>query len=133
MWTCPKCGRKFKRTNQDHYCGKAPENVDEYIELQPSEAHAHLIELRNTVLQSAPGVNERIAWSMPRYEKDGHSISFAACKKHISLYVDTEILETVQPQLSEYVIKKNAVYLPYDKALPISAIEDAVKRRFDAK
>lgn len=34
MWTCPKCGREFKRTNQSHYCGKAPESVDEYIELR---------------------------------------------------------------------------------------------------
>ena len=34
MWTCPKCGREFKKTNQDHYCGKAPETVDEYIAMQ---------------------------------------------------------------------------------------------------
>ena len=31
MWTCPKCGRAFKRQEQSHYCGKAPETVDEYI------------------------------------------------------------------------------------------------------
>ena len=42
MWICPKCGREFKRTNQDHYCGKAPETVPEYIDLQPSENHSHL-------------------------------------------------------------------------------------------
>ena len=24
MWTCPKCGRTFKKREQDHYCGKAP-------------------------------------------------------------------------------------------------------------
>lgn len=40
MWTCPKCGREFKRTNQGHYCGKVPENVDEYIELQITEGGA---------------------------------------------------------------------------------------------
>lgn len=22
MWKCPKCGREFKNTNQDHYCGE---------------------------------------------------------------------------------------------------------------
>lgn len=31
MWKCPKCGRSFKNGNQSHYCGKAPETVDEYI------------------------------------------------------------------------------------------------------
>ena len=22
MWKCPKCGREFRNTNQDHYCGE---------------------------------------------------------------------------------------------------------------
>lgn len=42
------------------------------------------------------------------FEKDKHTISLAACKKHISLYVDMEIIEILKPQLSEFVIKKNA-------------------------
>lgn len=37
MWMCPKCGRTFKRKEQSHYCGKAPETVDEYIAAQPEE------------------------------------------------------------------------------------------------
>lgn len=41
MWICPKCGRKFKRTNQGHYCGKAPESIDEYIELQILQARIY--------------------------------------------------------------------------------------------
>lgn len=35
MWTCPKCGRTFKKREQDHYCGKAPETIEEYIAMQP--------------------------------------------------------------------------------------------------
>ena len=31
MWKCPKCGRTFKNENQHHFCGKAPETIDEYI------------------------------------------------------------------------------------------------------
>ena len=49
MWICPKCGRIFKRTNQGHYCGKAPESVDEYIELQNLQARIYIIELRNII------------------------------------------------------------------------------------
>lgn len=41
MWICPKCGREFKRTNQGHYCGKAPESVDEYRELQNLQARIY--------------------------------------------------------------------------------------------
>ncbi|MBQ4353555.1 MAG: DUF1801 domain-containing protein [Clostridia bacterium] len=130
MWICPKCGRAFKRTNQGHYCGKAPETVDEYMKLQPAQAQSHISALRKILFSSVPELKERIAWSMPRYEKDTHSISFAACKKHISLYVDADILECFKSQLCEFEIKKNAVYLPYHRALPAEAIENIVKHCF---
>ena len=29
MWTCPKCGRTFRNCNQSHYCGKAPETIED--------------------------------------------------------------------------------------------------------
>ena len=133
MWICPKCGREFKRTNQGHYCGKAPESVDEYIELQMLQARIYIIELRNIIQRCVPEVKERIAWSMPLFEKDKHSISLAACKKHISLYVDTKTIEMLKPQLSELEIKKNAIYIPYDKDLPIKTIENVIRQSFDTK
>ena len=133
MWICPKCGRIFKRTNQGHYCGKAPESVDEYRELQNLQARIYIIELRNIIQRYVPEVKERIAWSMPLFEKDKHSISLADCKKHISLYVDTKTIEMLNPQLSELEIKKNAIYIPYDKDLPIKTIENVIRQSFDTK
>ncbi len=133
MWTCPKCGREFKRTNQGHYCGKAPESVEEYMESQSLEAQSHIAGLRDIILRCVPDATERIAWSMPVFKKDNRSISFAACKKHISLYIDEDVLEIVRPQLSEFVIKKNAVYLPYARALPEDVIETIVTQSFAAK
>ena len=126
MWICQKCGREFKRTNQGHYCGKAPETVNEYIESQNPEARPHITALRQIIQRCAPEATERIAWSMPVYKKDGHSISFAACSKHISFYIDSDTLEVFGPSLSEFTIKKNAIYLPYDKALPLDVIENIV-------
>ncbi len=133
MWKCPKCGREFQRTNQGHYCGKAPENVSEYIQSQSSETHAHLNELRNIILESISDVSERIAWSMPVYEKEKRSVSFAAFKNYISLYIDSEILEKFRSQLSEFEIKKNAIYLPHNKTIPNKLIEDIIKQYFEAK
>ena len=133
MWICPKCGRIFRRTNQGHYCGKAPESVDEYRELQNLQARIYIIELRNIIQRYVPEVKERIAWSMPLFEKDKHSISLADCKKHISLYVDTKTIEMLKPQLSELEIKKNAIYIPYDKDLPIKTIENVIRQSFDTK
>ena len=80
------------------------------------------------ILQSSvPSVNERILWSMPYYEKEGKSISFSACKKHISFYVGIETIEKFALELNEFVIKKNAIYFPYDKALPVTLIENIAK------
>ena len=93
----------------------------------------YIIELRNIIKRCVPEVKERIAWSMPLFEKDKHSISLADCKKHISLYVDTKTIEMLKPQLSELEIKKNALYIPYDKDLPIKTIENVIRQSFDTK
>lgn len=127
MLDCPQCQRAFKRTNQGHYCGKAPETVLEYINSQPLETHSHLMEMMITLQNSVPCIQERILWSMPYYEKEGKSISFSACKKHISFYVGLEAIETFASELNEFVIKKNAIYFPYDKALPTQLISEIAK------
>jgi len=60
-------------------------------------------------------------------------LSFAACRNHVSLYADGEILETFRPELDGFVIKKNAVYLPFDRALPAKVLESIVQRCFEAE
>lgn len=127
MWVCPKCGREFKRTNQGHYCGKAPETVLEYIESQPAETRSHLKEMADIIRNCTPGVREYILWSMPTYEKEGKSISFSACKAHISLYMGIDIIANFNSALGEFTTKKNAVYFPYGRDLPAQLIETLVK------
>lgn len=74
MWTCPKCGRGFKNTNQSHYCGKAPETIDEYISEQAEYAQPYLREIRETIRKALPEAEERISWSMPTFWKDRKSV-----------------------------------------------------------
>lgn len=130
-WVCPKCGRAFARTNQGHYCGKAPVTLEEYLTSLPEEARARAEELTGLIRRCVPGAREKIAWSMPFFERDGRSVSFAACKNHISLYLDAETIEGIGPLPDGYAVKKNALYLPYKKELPAAAVEDALKRIFD--
>ena len=44
MWKCPKCGREFSKTNQDHYCIK-PQTIDDYIAAQEESIRPRLEQL----------------------------------------------------------------------------------------
>ena len=133
MWKCPKCGREFKNTNQGHYCGKAPETVDEYTEQQIPKAKEHITNLRNIIKKCVPEVSEYIAWSMPYYEKNGQKISFSACKTYISFYLGAELIESFESELSGFTVKKNVLYLPYKKDLPENLIKEILEQVFSEK
>ena len=54
MWECPKCGRKFKNTNQNHYCGTAPQTIEEYIAQQPKYTRTYLLQISETIRSALP-------------------------------------------------------------------------------
>lgn len=122
MWVCPKCGRSFKNTNQQHYCGKKPETIDEYIEAQTEEAQLYLKQMRETLRASLPESQEKISWSMPTYWKKHNIIQFAAHKQHIGLYAGTEAVIHFAQELQEYKTSKGTIQLPYSKPLPAELI-----------
>ena len=127
MWECPKCGRTFKNTNQDHYCGEAPKTIEEYIERQPEQAQPLLRQVNNTIKSAIPDAAEKISWSMPTYWKKHNLIQFAAFKKHIGLYPGPEAVNTFAEGLKEYKTSKGAIQLPYDKPLPLELIGEIAK------
>ena len=57
MWICPKCGREFKKTNQDHFCGEEPANIDEYISIQSDDVRVVLAKVRETIRERVIFVN----------------------------------------------------------------------------
>ncbi len=122
MWTCPKCGRTFKKQNQGHYCGKAPETIDEYIAAQPEEIRQYLKEVRNVLHAALPEAEERISWSMPTFWKKHNIIQFAGFKKHIGLYPGPEAVLEFAEQLKAYKTSKGTIQLPYNKPLPLELI-----------
>ena len=127
MWTCPKCGKEFKNTNQSHYCGEKPKTINEYIMYQDKEKQADLFLIRQTMQQALPEAEERISWSMPTYWKGCHLIQFAAFKKHIGLYPGPEAVEAFTEQLTEYKTNKGTIQLPYSKPLPLELITEIAK------
>lgn len=122
MWVCPKCGRAFRRKEQDHYCGKAPETVEEYILSQPEEVQPYLHQVNDTIKDSIPDAKQKISWSMPTYWKGRNLIQFAAFKRHVGLYPGPEAVEVFADRLTDYKTSKGAIQLPYNKPLPLELI-----------
>ena len=122
-WKCPKCGREFRRQNQEHYCLK-PKTVDEYITMQPEGIQPVLREIRAILRQAMPQAEERIAWSMPTYRRETNLIHFTAAKKHVSLFPGEEAVQAFSDKLAAYSVEKGTVRLPYDKPLPVELIAE---------
>lgn len=122
MWTCPKCGREFKNTDQSHYCGSAPKTIDQYIEGQPEERQPYLAAVRETIRSAIPEAEERISWSMPTWWRGKNLIHFAANKKHIGLYPGDEAVLHFAPELAGYKFSKGSIQIPYSSELPLELI-----------
>ncbi len=127
MWKCPKCGRAFKKQGQSHYCGKAPETIEEYIAAQPEEVQPYLTELRNALHAALPEAEERISWSMPTYWKTHNIIQFAGFKNHVGLYPGPEAVLEFSERLKEYRTNKGTIQLPYNKPVPAELIADIAR------
>lgn len=126
MWLCPKCGREFKRNNQPHYCGEAPQTIEEYIALQVPEIRPYLSSPHGIIGSALPDAKQRIAWSMPTYGVPT-IVQFAACKNHVSLYVGKEAIAQFASELVGLACKKAAIYLKYKQPLPEKLITGIVR------
>lgn len=126
MWKCPKCGRTFKNENQSHYCGKAPETVEDYILAQDEGIRGQLRQVRTVLVSRLPDAKEKISWSMPTYWKDHNIIHFAAQKKHIGLYPGPEAVEFFSDKLDQAGLKysKGSIQIPYSDQLPLELIAE---------
>ena len=127
MWVCPKCGREFNKTNQSHYCGSAPETIDEYISRQPQEAQSHLYQVYETIRAALPDAREKISWSMPTFWNGCNLIQFACNKTHIGLYPGPEAVEAFADRLKGYKTNKGTIRLPLDQEIPIAIIADIAR------
>ena len=127
MWTCPKCGRNFRNINQNHYCGKAPETIEEYIREQPEEVQPLLRQLQETIHGAIPEAKEKISWSMPTFWKGRNLIQFAASQKHIGLYPGPEAVEAFADRLTSYPTSKGTIRLPINQSIPLELIADIAR------
>ena len=128
MWKCPKCGRVFVNTEQDHSCLK-PKSIDEYISSEPEEVRPLLQSIREAIQAAAPEAIEKISWQMPTFWQGENLIHFAAFKKHIGLYPGGEATAEFAQRLTGYKTSKGAIQLPLEKPIDYELITDIVRWR----
>jgi uncharacterized protein YdhG (YjbR/CyaY superfamily) len=129
MWQCPKCERKFKNENQNHFCGKI-ETIDQYISEQDEKVCPHLIAVRDAIRSAAPDAQEKISWQMPTFWQKENLIHFAAFKNHLGIYPGDLTDSPFMERLAEFDVSKGTIRFPYDK-IDLALISDIAKWRVE--
>ncbi|HYK47475.1 MAG TPA: DUF1801 domain-containing protein [Parafilimonas sp.] len=106
-------------------------NIDEYIAGFPSNIQVMLQELRGTIIQAAPEVEETISYNIPAFKLHGaYLIYFAGWKNHISLYPFSSEMDALLPEAAAYKTSgKGTIQFPTDKPLPLDLVERIIKLR----
>lgn len=131
MWKCENCGREFTKADQNHFCGKSPTTIDEYIEAQKYEVRAILTKVRETIRKEAPDAIEKISWQMPTYWQGENLIHFAAFKKHIGIYPGDLTQTPFIDRLEGYYFTKGAIQFPLDKPIDYNLIAEIARYRVE--
>jgi uncharacterized protein YdhG (YjbR/CyaY superfamily) len=126
MWKCEKCGREFKNTNQEHYCGEFT-TIDEYISAKNPDVQPILHKVRHVIRENAPDATEKMSWRMPTFWQGENLIHFASCKKHLGIYPGDLTLSPFIDKLGKYKHTKGAIQFPYDKEIDYNLIAEIVR------
>lgn len=96
--------------------------VDLYIDDFPEEVQVRLRQVRDTILEAAPGAEETFAYMMPAYRLNGPLVFFGGFVKHIGFYPTPSGIETFKEEISGYKYAKGSVQFPHNKPLPLDLI-----------
>ena len=107
--------------------GVEPRTVEEYISAAPAEFRPMLEEVRDAILEAAPGAKEAISYRMPYYELNGRLAWFGLFKGHVGLFVRPPVLEEHMAELRGYTTTKSSLHLPLDRKVPVPLVKKLVK------
>ena len=111
--------------------GTPAKDVDQYLaELESDVARQTLRWIRGIVRDEIPEAKEVISYGMPMYMFYGMVISFAAYKKHFSLYPGHTVADFAD-QLTGYKLSKGTIQFQSDNPLPEALIRAMARARAD--
>jgi len=84
--------------------------VDAYIAEAPADRQPALQRLRALCLECLPDYEERMAYGMPAYDRDGDGVAFASQKHYISLYIlKQDVLDAHRAELAGLSLGKGCI------------------------
>jgi uncharacterized protein YdhG (YjbR/CyaY superfamily) len=104
-------------------------DIDDYIARFPADIRELLEQVRQAVLQAAPGAQETIKYNMPAFTLNGELVYFAAFKRHIGFFPAPTGVPEFEADLSKYKTGKGSVQFPLNKPMPLNLITRIVKYR----
>jgi uncharacterized protein YdhG (YjbR/CyaY superfamily) len=106
------------------------QEVDTYISQFPEKVQKILHQIRQIILDNAPGAQEAMAYGMPAYKLNKRPlVYFAAFARHIGFYATPSGHSEFKEALSKYKQGKGSVQFPLDQPIPFDLIERMVKFR----
>lgn len=108
-------------------------NHTDYIEHQPTQHRAALVELRAAILTAAPDCEEATRRRVPAFLLDGKQlVSIGAARQHVSLYVMYgEALTRLAGRLTGLDVSSTVVRFDPSRPIPIGIVADIVRFRAD--
>jgi uncharacterized protein YdhG (YjbR/CyaY superfamily) len=107
-----------------------PKTIDEYIAALPPHVQAIMEQIRATIREAAPGVDEVISYKMPGFRLNGDFLIYiGAYKKHVGLYPAPVGVNELEERLSTYTSGKATLRFPLDRPIPYDLIRDIVALR----
>ena len=101
--------------------------IDDYVGTFPEDVQAILEEVRRAIRKAAPAADETISYQIPTFTLNGRRlVSFAAWKRHISLYPLPAGDEAFDRELAPYRAAKSTARFPLGKPIPYNLIERLV-------
>jgi uncharacterized protein YdhG (YjbR/CyaY superfamily) len=110
-----------------------PTTIDEYLATLTDAQRAGVEAMRRAVTAAAPEASEAIAYAMPalRSHGDRFLVSYAAFKRHYSLFPASEGVETqLAGEIEPYLTGKGTISFKAAEPLPLDLIGRIVRIRW---
>ena len=99
------------------------DTVDAYIAALPEDVRPIVEGIRRTIRDVAPGVEEKISYSMPTFVLDGLPlVHVAAWKRHVALYPLPPLEGPLADEVAPYRGAKDAMRLPLGEPVPYELV-----------